>query len=106
MAKAAVKPLTKSQLLASIAETTELTKKEVDAVLEALTAEVSNALSKKGPGQFTLPGLLKIVKVRKKAVKAQKGVKNPFTGEISDRPAKPACDVVKVRPLKGLKEMV
>ncbi len=106
MAKAAKKPLTKTQILAEIAETTELSKKDVAAVFEALTGQIQQSLGRSGAGQFTIPGLLKIVKKRVDAKPAQKGVTNPFTGEIYDRPAKKAYNSVKVRPLKALKDMV
>ena len=65
MAKAAAAPkkaLNKSQLLAAIAETSQLSKKEVGAVLDALGAEIKKSLSSKGAGAITLPGLIKIVK--------------------------------------------
>jgi nucleoid DNA-binding protein len=106
MAKAAAtaKAPTKSQIIGNIAEATQLTRKQVSAVLDALTDEIKKAL--KGPGVFTLPGLVKIVKKKVPAQKARKGVRNPFTGEIRDIPAKPATVRVRVRPLKALKDMV
>jgi nucleoid DNA-binding protein len=105
-AAAPKKPLTKSELFAAISTTTEVPKKQVAAVLEALAAEVEKSLSKKGAGTVTVPGLLKIEKKHVPAKAAQKGVKNPFTGEIRDVPAKPASVKVKVRALKALKDMV
>ncbi|MHC4995831.1 MAG: HU family DNA-binding protein, partial [Planctomycetota bacterium] len=62
-------------------------------------------LKKSGPQTFTIPGLAKIVVQRKPATRARKGI-NPFTGEETVFKAKPARNVVKVRPLKGLKDMV
>lgn len=108
MAKAAAKKSpTKSEVYANIAEATELTKKQVAAVFDALTSELGKSLGKKGPGQFTIPNLCKVVIQHKKATPAQKGVPNPFKpGELMDRPAKPAKNVVKVRALKALKDMV
>ena len=82
-----------------------LSKKEVTHVLTALSELISFDLGKKGPGVFNLPGLMKITKVHKPATKARKGI-NPFTGEETVFKAKPARNVVKVRALKGLKEMV
>ena len=108
MAKAAVakKPLTKTELLANIAEATELPKKDVAAVLEALSAEIEKSLSNKGAGAITIPGLVKIEKKKVPARKAEKGVPNLFKpGELMDRPAKPAYNKVKVRALKTLKDM-
>ena len=100
------RPLTKTQIVANIAEVTSLAKKDVDAVIAALGEEIKKSLGKKGPGAFVLPGLIKIDKKQVKAQPAKKGVKNPLTGEIYDRPAKPAHKKIRVRPLKALKEMV
>ncbi len=106
MAKATKKAPTKTEVLQNIANATDLTKKQVAAVLDALTNEIKKGLSSKGAGVFTLPGLLKIEKKKVPARPAQKGVRNPFTGELQDRPAKPAYNKVKVRALRSLKEMV
>ncbi|MEX2176659.1 MAG: HU family DNA-binding protein [Pirellulaceae bacterium] len=109
MAKKAPSPKAagKSEVFANIATTTGLTKKEVGAVFDALTTEIGKALGKKGTGVFQIPGLAKIILVRKPAQPAKKNVPNPFKpGEMMDVAAKPAKNVVKVRPLKGLKEMV
>lgn len=106
MAKAAPKPPTKTEIFGNIAEATELTKKDVAAVFDALSTEIQKAIGKRGgPGQFTVPGLCKIIVQRKPATKERKGT-NPFTGEETIFKAKPARNVVKIRPLKGLKDMV
>ena len=108
MAKTAAtkKPLTKTELLANIAAATDVPKKQVVAVLEALAGEIRKSLGAKGAGVIALPGLVKIEKKRIPARAAQKGVPNPFKpGELMDRPAKPAYNKVKVRALKLLKEM-
>jgi nucleoid DNA-binding protein len=94
----------KSQILLDLATKTGLSKKEVSGVLDGLTGLIERHIAKKGPGEFALPGLLKIVTVRKPATKARTGV-NPFTGQETTFKAKPARTVVKVRPLKKLKEM-
>jgi nucleoid DNA-binding protein len=107
MAKAAAKkPPTKSQILASIAEATDLSKKDVTEVFEALAAELKKNLGSRGSGVFTIPGLIKVTKKRVAARPAQKNVPNPFTGELQDRPARPAYNKVALRALKGLKDMV
>jgi nucleoid DNA-binding protein len=106
MAKITKKAPTKTEMLQSIANATDLTKRQVGAVLEALTEEVRKSLGTRGAGVFTLPGLLKIEKKKVPARPTQKGVKNPFTGELQDRPAKPAYSKVKVRALRNLKDMV
>ena len=77
MAKSA-KPATKSEILASIAETTELSRKQVASVFDALACQIKAGIGKKGPGVFALPGLMKITVIKKPAVKARKGI-NPFT---------------------------
>ena len=94
---------TKSEILANIAESTELSRKQVSSVLEALTQEIKAAVGKKGPGVFTVPGLMKITVIHKPATKARKGI-NPFTKEEQIFKAKPARKVIKVRALKALKD--
>ena len=91
MAKAAVKPPTKSEIFANIAEATQVNKKQVAAVFDALAVEIQKAVGKKGgPGQFTIPGLCKITVQRKPATKERKGV-NPFTGAETIFAAKPGA---------------
>lgn len=106
-APAAVKPIAerqnKTQMLQQIADATELSKKQVQAVLDELSNVIEGHIKKKGIGEFVLPGLLKITTVKKPATKARKGI-NPFTGEEVMFKAKPASTSVKVRPLKKLKE--
>ncbi len=98
------KPPTKSEIFAHISEETELSRKEIAAVFDSLTGLIEKNLKPRGPGFFNLPGLLKIKVVKKPATKARKGI-NPFTGEETTFKAKPARKVVKVLPLKGLKDM-
>jgi len=108
MAKAAAKkPPTKTEIITNIAEATELSKKEVSAVLEALQVEIKKNLGSRGPGAFAIPGLLKIERKKVPARPAKKGVPNPFRpGELMDVAARSAYNKVKVRPLKNLKDMV
>ncbi len=109
MAKAAKakKPPTKTEILTSIAEATDLTKKDVAAVFDALAAEIKRNLGGRGPGVFAIPGLLKIEKKKVPARPAKFGVPNPFKpGELMDVAARKAFHKVKVRPLKNLKDMV
>ncbi len=103
MAKSA-KPATKSEILASISQATELSRKQVASVFDALSDQIKLAVGKKGPGVFALPRLLKITVVQKPATPARRGI-NPFTKEEQMFKAKPARKVVKVRPLRGLKDM-
>jgi len=101
----AAKVATKSEILASIASTTELSRKQVAAVFEALAGLIKTNVGKKGPGVFVVPGLMKIIVVQKPAVPAHTGI-NPFTKQEQMFKAKPARKVIKVRPLKALKDMV
>ena len=102
---AAKKPMTKSEILASLSESSGFTKKEIAGISEDLGALIGKNLSKRGPGVFTIPGLSKFKVVRKPATKARKGI-NPFTKEEMMFKAKPARNVVKILPLKALKDMV
>ena len=97
-------PFTKAQLVGAIAEDTGLSRKEVGAVLESLRDQMERHLKPRSAGVFTFPGLAKFTVVKKKATKARKGI-NPFTGEATVFKAKPASRVVKVRVLKGLKDL-
>ncbi len=103
MAKSA-KPATKSEILSNIAEATELSRKQVSSVFEALSCQIQAAVGKKGSGVFALPGLLKIMVIQKPATPKRKGI-NPFTKMEQVFAAKPARKVIKVRPLKALKDM-
>lgn len=98
------KPFTKGQLLSAISEQTGVSRKEVELVLSTTTKVIHAHLKKGGPECFTWPGVLKIIVVKKPAVAARWGT-NPFTGDKMQFKAKPASRKVKVRPLKGLKEM-
>ena len=100
----AAKPLTKSEILTSIAETTGLSRRDVASVFDALSGLIKTNVGKKGPGLFVVPGLMKIMVVQKPATKAHKGI-NPFTKQEQMFAAKPARKVIRVRPLKALKEM-
>jgi nucleoid DNA-binding protein len=105
LVKAVKKARTKSDIMGVIAASSGLAKKEVASVFDNIQELINFDLGKNGPGVFNFPGLMKIVKVTKPATKARKGV-NPFTKEPMMFKAKPAHSVVKVRALKGLKEMV
>lgn len=96
---------TKTAILSTISENTGLTKKEVSNVLDELGDLIERHIKKRGAGEFTLPGLLKIKAVKRPARPARKNVPNPFKpGEFMDIPKKPATTRVKVLPLKKLKE--
>jgi len=102
--KAVQERYTKTQILSQISENTELSKKQVQSVLDELSDIIEGHIKKRACGEFVMPGLMKITTVKKPATKARKGI-NPFTGEETVFKAKPASTAVKVRPLKKLKEM-
>ena len=101
------KAMTKTQMFSEISEETELTKKEVASVFDALEGIIQRHIKRGAVGYCTIPGLMKVKTVKKPARKAQKNVPNPFRpGEFMDIAAKPASTRVKVLPLKRLKDMV
>lgn len=99
------KPFTKTEIMGEIAGATGLAQKQVSGVFDALHHVIERHVKKNAAGTFVMPGLLKIQVVHKPATKARKGV-NPFTGEMTTFKAKPARNVIKVKALKKLKEMV
>jgi nucleoid DNA-binding protein len=94
---------TKSEIVAQICKDSELSRKQVAAVFESLNGIIKKSL--RGPGLFTLPGLLKMKVVKKPATKAREAI-NPFTKEKMVFKAKPASKKVRVLPLKSLKALV
>lgn len=98
------KPFGKSLIASSIAGRVGLSKKDVVKVIDVLFEVVSVHLKKRGPGEFTLPGIVKFRVVNKPATKSRKGI-NPFTGQPMVFAAKPARNIVKVKPLKKLKDV-
>lgn len=104
---AAPKPIketmTKTGLVAHIAEVSAVAAKDVRAVMAALEGAIHGSVSKKGAGEFVLPGILKITSVKVAAKPKRKGI-NPFTKEEVWFAAKPASTKLKVRPLKKLKD--
>ena len=99
------KARSKSEVYGELANASDLTRKQVSALFDDLASLIKADLGRKGPGIFTVPGLMKIKVVRKPATKPRQGV-NPFTGEQMMFKAKPARNVVKVLALKNLKTMV
>ena len=105
---ASSKPRKKSELYTLIAEHTDLNRKQVASVFDTLSKVMTVDLAKPSAGNdriFTVPGLMKVKSVYKPATKAREG-KNPFTGETQMFKAKPAKTVIKIRPLKALKDAV
>ncbi len=99
------KPMTKTEIFNSLAESTGLSRKQVAEFFEELAGLIGRNLGESGPGVFNVPGLLKIKVIRKPATEERPGI-NPFTKEETIFKAKPARNTVKVLPLKGLKDMV
>jgi nucleoid DNA-binding protein len=97
-------PLTKGGIINAVMDMTGLAKKDVVSTLDSFAKVIELHVKSRGPGKFTMPGLLKITVVKKPAKPARKGV-NPFTGEEVMFKAKPAHKVVKIKALKKLKEM-
>lgn len=104
-APAVTTKMTKTGILNELAERTELSRKQVDAVLSELESLIERHIKKRGVGEFTLPGLLKVRAVKRPASKKRMG-RNPATGQEIVIAAKPATTRVRVTPLKRLKEMV
>ena len=98
-------PLSKSALIQILSDKSanELTRKDVKGVLEAMVG-IGHAELKKN-GVFVVPGLVRMVVVRKPATKARKGI-NPFTKEPTVFKAKPARKVIKGRPVKAVKDAI
>lgn len=99
------RPRSKSEVFTLLAESAGITKKEVAAVFDGMSQIVKKDLSRSGPGAVNLGGLMKVTVTRKPATKARKGI-NPFTGEPTVFKAKPARNVVKIRPMKAIKDLV
>ncbi|MGF6754190.1 HU family DNA-binding protein [Paraburkholderia sp. GAS334] len=94
---------TKASLAAHVAERSAVDLKAAKSVLAALEDTILGAVHKKGAGEFTLSGLLKIV-VQAVPAKKKRFGKDPFSGEERWFPAKPASVRIKARALKKLKD--
>ena len=99
------KGMSKSQFVTALAAASGLSKKQTTTVLDAINATVAQQLGPKGPGEVIIPGLLKLSTVVKPATAQHEGI-NPFTKQPMTFQAKPARKVVKVRPLKALKDAI
>ena len=99
------KRLTKSQVISELAEMTELDKKSINRVFDGLTEIIKKQLGSRGPGEFVIPGLLKLRAVKKPATKDRPGI-NPFTKEAITIKGKPASKKIRASALKALKDLV
>lgn len=102
---AAKKRMTKAQVIGELAQYSELDKKSVTMVFEGLANLIKKELSSRGPGEFVIPGLLKLKTKSKKAVPAGER-RNPFTGQMQFMQAKPASKKIQATALKALKDLV
>jgi len=99
------KRMTKAQVISEIAEFSELDKKSVARVFDGLTELIKKQLGSRGPGEFVIPGLLKLKSVKKPATKDRPGV-NPFTKQPTVFKGKPASKKIRASALKALKDLV
>jgi nucleoid DNA-binding protein len=97
--------MSKSQFVAAIAEKSGLNNKQAASALDTINEIIAQQLGKQGPGEVLIPGLLKLNVVDKPATHQHEGV-NPFTKEPMTYKAKAARKVIKVRPLKALKDAI
>ena len=95
--KMAKKPMTKSQIVSHFARKFELTKKTASGIIDEVAALAVSETKK--TGAFTLPGIGKLVLVKRKA----RVGRNPATGEPLKIPAK---TVVRMRVAKAAKEAI
>jgi nucleoid DNA-binding protein len=99
------KRLTKSQVVSELAELTELDKKSINKVFDGLTEIIKKQLGSRGPGEFVIPGLLKLRAVKKPATKDRPGI-NPFTKQPITIKGKPASKKIRASALKALKDLI
>jgi DNA-binding protein HU-beta len=99
------KRLTKSQVISELAEATELDKKSINRVFDGLTDIIKKQLGPRGPGEFVIPGMLKLRAVKKAATKDRPGI-NPFTKQPITIRGKPASKKIRASALKALKDLV
>ena len=97
------KRMSKTEFVEALATQSGVEKKQVNAVLDALSSVVYSEL--KAENEVVIPGLVKLTSVTKPAVPEREGI-NPFTKEKTMFKAKPARKVIKPRPLKALKDAV
>ena len=96
----------KSEVYGLISEQIGITRKQVGEVFDVMRAIIEKDLGKRGPGVFSVPGMMKLRAVRKPAERATTRA-NPFKpGEMMKVKAKPPRTLVKIRPLKALKDSI
>ena len=103
--KSSSKARSKSEVYGTISEHVGISRQQVAGVFHVLGSIIKSDLSKGGTGVSSVPGLARIRVTRKPATKERQGI-NPFTKEPTVFKARPARNVVRLRPLRNLKEMV
>ena len=89
--------MTKTQMLRELADKSGMSKKDVAMLLDTMVAMAYKQV--KSAGEFVVPGIGKLVKMRRK----ERMGRNPATGEAIKIPAK---TVVKFRVAKAAKDAV
>jgi nucleoid DNA-binding protein len=102
--KSGDKPMTKSGLVAALAEKTQLSKKQAGEVLTALVDLVVAQVGSKGPGKLVIPGLARVTVTHKPAQPGGEKKINRLTGQEYITKPKAAQNVVKLRAVKALKD--
>jgi nucleoid DNA-binding protein len=102
---AATKARSQGEVFRTLAEHAGIQRSHVASMFQAMGAMIKADLSKSGAGVFKVPGLMRITVKRKPATPARPGI-NPFTKEPTTFKAKPARNVVRIRPLAALRGMV
>src|SRR4051812_15108970 len=97
--------LTKAQIIAALAEGSGLDKKAVNSVLDALSSLIKKELGKQGPGEITIPNLVKLKAKETPATEDRQGV-NPFTKAPQLIKGKAASLKVRATPVKALKDLL
>jgi len=97
--------LTKAQIITQLAEDSGLDKKAVNGVLDALSKLIKKELGKQGPGEITIPNLVKLKAKETPATEDREGL-NPFTKAPQLIKGKPASLKVRATPVKALKDLL
>ena len=93
----------KSEFFKVLSQQTAIDQKDIIKVLEAIQKVATLHLTKRGPGQFTYPGLFKM-RLKTKPATNERAGRNPFNGQNMIIKAKPARSVVKISILKNFKD--
>jgi nucleoid DNA-binding protein len=97
--------LTKAALITEITKKSPCTKVVVESVLDGLVAVVREQLGAEGPGEVTIPHLVKLKTKATPATQDRQGI-NPFTKQPALIKGKPASRKVKAAVVKSLKDSV